>query len=384
MSTPTVHGGLALISAALLSSVLGSVHAFSVFLEPLEAQFGATRAMVSLTYSFALIALTAAVLSGGVIFARWRPGPFLAGVGLIAALGALIAAAAPSLGVVWLGYSLLFGAANGLGYGYGLQIAAQANPGREGWAMGVVTAAYALGAALAPFGFVALTMAGGFAAAMTALAVVVAATAMVSALLMARSGAVFQAPTPGATRTTIGMRSFVTLWIGYGASVAGGLMAIGHAAGVASSLGYQGPDWAAPSVIAVANLIGSLVGGRLVDLMRPLNLLSILPGMAAVALAAMALGGGAGMLFLFAVIGFTYGGVIAAYPAAILKAVGPAQSQIVYGKVFTAWGAAGLAAPWLAGALFDVTDGYVAALLVAAALAGLSALFARVGPFAER
>ena len=45
----------------------------------------------------------------------------------------------------------MFGAANGLGYGYALQISAQANPRYKGFAMGLVTASYALGAVLAPW-----------------------------------------------------------------------------------------------------------------------------------------------------------------------------------------------------------------------------------------
>ena len=110
------RGVLVLVATSVLAAVLGSVHAFSVFLAPLEAVFDASRALVSLTYSLALVALTVAVLLGHRFYARWRPGAFVALISLIAAMGALIAAFAPSLSIVWIGYGILFGGANGLGY----------------------------------------------------------------------------------------------------------------------------------------------------------------------------------------------------------------------------------------------------------------------------
>ena len=161
-----------MLAASVLAAVLGSVHAFSVFLDPLEQAFAASRGAVSLTYSLALGFLTLAVLFGHRIYARWAASVFVLGVCSLAATGALIAGFAPSLSLVWLGYSLLFGAANGLGYGFGLQLAAQANPGRAGFAMGVVTAAYALGAGVAPPLFVVALTLGGFTAAMIGLAAV--------------------------------------------------------------------------------------------------------------------------------------------------------------------------------------------------------------------
>lgn len=112
-----------------MSVVLGSIHAFSMFLEQLEIQFATTRSTVSLTYSFALLALTIAVLFGPRFFGRWSAATLVLFACAMAACGALIAGMAGSLWTVWLGYSLIFGLANGLGYGFGLQIAAQANPG---------------------------------------------------------------------------------------------------------------------------------------------------------------------------------------------------------------------------------------------------------------
>jgi len=82
-----------LIAASIVSAVLGSIHAFSVFLEPLEIQFSEPRPAAS----------------------------FILFVCILAACGVLVAGLADSLPIVWLGYSLIFGVANRLGYGFGLQ-----------------------------------------------------------------------------------------------------------------------------------------------------------------------------------------------------------------------------------------------------------------------
>ncbi|MCR9114197.1 MAG: hypothetical protein NXH84_13035 [Rhodobacteraceae bacterium] len=364
----SARGLRTLAGASILAAVLGSVHAFSVFLEPLEAQFGAGRGAVSLTYSGALICLTIAVLFGHRIYGR---GPaawiVLASAGL-AAVGALLSAMAGSLPMVWLGYSVLFGAANGLGYGFGLQIAAQVNPGREGVAMGVVTAAYALGSVIAPGLFAAALTSGGFPAAMLGLAGVLIAAGLVSAGLMRGTRFADGAVTGDSTSGGVAF-----MWLGYFGGVMAGLMVIGHAAGIAAVLAPGQAAWIAPVVIAICNLAGSLIGGRAADILSPRAVLVGLPLLTCVALLALFWLGGPVLLPALGLAGFAYGGTIAAWPPVIAKRVGMDQSARVYGQVFTAWGAAGLAGPWLAGVLFDAGGAYGAALMVAAGLAVVAA-----------
>ncbi len=325
--------------------------------------------MVSLTYSLALVTLTIAVLFGHLLFARWSAGRFVLLICSIAALGALIAAIAPSLVIVWLGYSLLFGGANGLGYGFGLQIAAQANAGREGTSMGIVTAAYALGAAISPALFILALSHGGFRVAMLGLVAALMVVALICAMLLHASRTVFRSGHDRVSRSLVLRGKLFLLWLGYGTGVAGGLMAIGHAAGIASSLNYDGPAWTAPAVIAVCNLAGALIAGRLIDRLSVVGLLAGLPLLSTGAVTVLAIFGGSGLVMIcFGVVGFAYGGIIAAYPAAISKMFGVLNGTRVYGRVFTAWGCAGLLSPWLAGSLFDWTGSYQIALLTAGVL----------------
>ncbi|NNE81600.1 MAG: hypothetical protein HKN18_15135 [Silicimonas sp.] len=364
-----------LLAASLVSMVLGSIHAFSVFIAPLEAQFSAPRATVSLTYSLALVSLTGAVLLGPRMFGKGSAGAIMMLACAAAAVGAVVAGMAGSLGMVWLGYSLIFGAANGLGYGFGLQIAAQAMPGREGLAMGIVTAAYALGSVIAPSVFTGVLAAGGFGAAMFVLAGVLLVMGAVSAGLMARAGARFHAPGPAEMTRPVPGRHQVLLWLGYFGGVTAGLMVIGHAAGIGEIATPALVGWHAVMIIAASNLFGSLLGGRAVDRLSPERVLAGLALATAGALAWLALAAAGGVVAaLLGVIGFAYGGTIAAYPAAIAKLVGMDRSAVIYGRVFTAWGAAGLIGPWSAGLFFDWSGGYRLAMLTASVMGLVSAL----------
>ena len=370
---PSLNSGVRAIgSAGLLCLVLGSVHAFSVFLVPLETAHAVSRGTVSLIYSLALVALTASVLIGPRYFHRFSASSILLASGLVAAAGALVAAAAPSLAIIGLGYSLLFGAANGVGYGYGLQLAAQANPNREGLAMGIVTACYATGAMVAPVLFDRAIAYGGFQAAMLGLACVLAISAIASGFILHGTGAKLAAPSGQSVGGTIWSRDVVLLWSGYGTAVFCGLMVIGHAAEIARLAGLDAVIWLAPALIAGFNLIGSLLGGNLADSMSPRLLLSTLPLIASLSLLAMlSESSSSTVVVALGCIGCCYGATISIYPSIIAKMYGMANSPGIFGKVFTAWGVAGLVAPWLAGMLFDAAGDYSVALIAAAAL-GLS------------
>lgn len=358
----------------MVSMALGSIHAFSVFLAPLEIAFGTSRATVSLIYSFGLVFLTATVLFGPTVYSRLQPATIYIWVAFLGAIGAGVASIADGYWLVWVGYSLIFGIANGLGYGFGLQFAARANPNHAGLAMGVVTASYALGAVLAPYGFdLALTF-GGFFLAMATLGSVVFVVSIGAAVLVARSGVKYT-DTQAARRVThLPVGLIAMIWVAYGSGVAAGLMAIGHAAGIAATAGFAG--WIAAATIAGFNLVGSLLSGWLSDRISHRRILTTLPIIGAAALLALTVLPEQ-TLILLGVVGFAYGGTIATYPAAIANLFPGEDGPHAYGRVFTAWGAAGLVAPWLAGQIYDWTGHYTDALWAAAALGILSAVMAQ-------
>ena len=369
-------GIAAVAGASGLCFVLGSVHAFSVFLEPLEQLYGASRAQISLTYSIALISITLAVSLGPALYARLPGWGIAALVGIGAIAGILLADAARTVMHLWLGYGVIFGLANGLGYGYGLQIGAQMNPGREGLAMGLITAAYALGATVFPLWLTQTMATGAFGAAMHLLALSNLAAGLFALALFAAFRIRFDQERKAGTAAPE-WRQTAGLWLAYGSAVAAGLMAIGHATGIAFDAGLSPALLvAAPMVLAICNMAGSLSGGWLTDQLDPRPLLVGLPVLSALALAALALGLIPGALAGLGVIGLAYGAVISVYPAVIARSFGVAVGVLVYGRVFTAWAVAGLGGPWLAGSLFDTTGGYALALWLAAGISLVSAVVA--------
>ena len=132
--------------AGILTLVLGTVHGFSVLLEPLESGFDLSRAQASGFYSLALICLTIAVLGSHYLLARFSVVVSAAIACGVAIFGLSIAALAKTAWEFGLGYGVLFGLANGFGYALSLQLAARAYPERRGLAIGAVTALYAVGA----------------------------------------------------------------------------------------------------------------------------------------------------------------------------------------------------------------------------------------------
>ncbi len=375
---------LCLAAGVALTTSLGSIHAFSVFLEPLERAFAAPRAQVSLLYSVALVALTLAVLVGHRVYRTMAPSRVAAISCFIAAAGSFLAAGAPSLLLTGAGYSLLFGAANGLGYGFSLFAVSHAMPARKGLAMGTVTAFYAVGASLFARVFDHLIGIGGIGLAFSAIgAVLILVGVLANVLLRLSRVRLPQSPVAeGEGSLRPWRRSLVLLWLGYGLGAAAGLMAIGHAAGIAAAASAAAHLVVLGAmVIAVGNALGGFVAGALADRWPVRRLLVLLPLVSAAALLALTLSAGpAAAIAGLGVIGFAYGAVIAVYPVAVAAYVGIDLAAKAYGRVFIAWGLAGLAAPWLAGLLFDARGDYALSLLLAAGAGLLSASVAAILP----
>lgn len=359
----------ALLGAALLTFVLGSLHAFSVLLLTMETEFSVSRSTASMTYSIALASLAAAVLFGHRLYHHVSPTVYVVTTGALAAAGCVLAAFASSSALIWLGFGVVFGGANGLGYGYALQLSGRAFPARKGFVMGIITAAYAFGAVVFPLPLRIAVEIGGWEVALLFLAVCLLSFSVIGAVILSRSQfAYFTEPdTPSLIASGVEVQ-VIWLWLSYCGAVIAGLMAIGHASGLAESRG-GGSFWivAAPVVIASTNMAGSLIAGVLTDRMGGRSVLAFLAALSCIALLAMAIATKLmPTLIGLAIVGFTYGGTIAAYPAYISQRFGAAAGTIVYSRVFTAWAAAGLLGPFAAGLLFDRYDNYQLALILAA------------------
>jgi MFS transporter, OFA family, oxalate/formate antiporter len=161
------------------------------------------------------------------------------------------------------------------------------------------------------------------------------------------------------------------MWLVYFYGVFGGLMLIGHAAPFVKVQG-GGTKLAATAVMFVAagNLVGSIGGGLWAQrtLARFALALPIIIAIIAIVTLVTATSAGVTLTALTAV-GVAYGCLIAVIPVIVLNSVGVDGFGYSFGRIFSAWGFAGLVAPSLAGFLFDYTGNYYVALYVALAAA---------------
>ena len=363
-----------LVGCVLLSGVLGSIHAYSLFIESFESDLGVGRGEAGAPYSVALASLTVVVLVSHLLF-RLVPGPLVV---LIAsggaAIGLLLAASANSLAGVVLGYGVVFGAFNGLGYAFSLQRASESNPDRRGFALGLVTAAYALGGASTALVLDKQVAASGATSGLRWLALAIAVTGIVTSVLLTNN----DSPVHGspARLSSANLRILAPLWTAYLLAVLAGLMALGHAAAIVDDA--DGPGGAAVMAAGLASASGGLWIALVADRTATDRLLRLLPlGSAVVLVIAAVVSHGVVLMVAVAGIAFTYGALIAIYPLAVAQRFGQDGYSRAYGRVFTAWGTAGLVGPVGAGHLFEVTGSYRIPMFMAAVAAIGSAVVAR-------
>lgn len=359
---------------------MGTLHAWSVLVADLEAVTGIARAAVSMVYSGALVCLTLAVLVAVPLYSRWSPS-FLIFIAAVVAGAGLLIAGTGSLTWLVVGYSIVFGAANGLAYGFALQLSARVWPARPGFAMGITTASYGLGAVIGAQILGWSADVSGSLATLRMHAVSFFVLAPLLWFLIRQSGVSYVSATSGTADDgeSLDSRQLIRYWLAYGLACAAGLMAIAHAEPFLSSLGGSTRSLSIQGVAAmgVGNVVAGVVAGVAADRIAVGRIVVLLPlvSAAALLLAAFVDSVVAGVVAIV-VVGLCYGATIAVYPLVVAKAFGSGRSAKAYGRVFTSWGLAGLVAPIVAGYMFDATQSYRLPMLLALCLSVISAVVA--------
>ncbi len=373
---------LALPAAILLMLFGGLFYCWSVFVVPFEAALSAPRGLVSLTFSVGLLALPLGSFIVAPLFRRFSLPQLAAALGLLGAAGLTLAGAVPALATLILGFGVIFGVAVGANYAVALQAVSVPLPLRASLAVSLTTAAFA-GAGLVWPKPLALTIERlGPNGTLLVLAGAFGAVSLVSALILWRSGV--RAPA-ALDRDSAGLfgnfltgqpRVFVCLWLGFAFLGLGGLMAIGHAAGIVQSFGLAPDDAYQGSMsVSLGYIAGCLASGPLCDLFGGPRVLIDIGVLMAVALGALvAFPSALSSVIVMALAGASFGATAAVYPITIPAYYGVSQLARVYGRIMLAYGVAGLLAPYLAGALYDLEGNYTLALMIAAAMAILSVL----------
>ena len=367
---------LTISGCLLITFCMGSIHAFSTLIEDIELQTNVERMASSFIYSTGLISVTLAVFFGYSLYRRLSAFMLMLIATILPFAGMMLTSSETWLG--WLlGYGVFFGFASGLGYGFSLHACTIVTAKeKRGLALGAVTGAYALGAVT--FSIIYPDLLNKF----NLNTAYIIATVMISSLV--GIGAILLFLSKVETRSKPDKQQalkpkhigFVRLWFGYCFGVFAGLMAIGHAVPIIKTMG--GSVQIASTSIVLMSLgsgIAGLIAGYIADQFGCKKPLAILATASAISLLLLVMLGGVQMaLLLMICIATLYGAFIAIYPTLVASLFGKEHSAWAYGKVFTAWGFAGLSAPSLAGWLYEQSNSYDMPLLIAATLAVISAI----------
>ena len=360
----------------LITFCMGSIHAFSTLIENIELQISSGRMASSLIYSTGLINVTVAVFFGHVVYRKLSPSAIIVLIAMLPLIGILISNSGTWLGWI-IGYGIFFGLASGLGYGFSLYAVSSITPRKKlGVALGAISASYAFGAVIFsmiyPLLFNYFDFKSGYIFGVGILSLVV----IISLIIFRLAKKDLTTKTESISNDKTIKTKIIKLWFGFFLGVFAGLMTIGHAVPIIKASGGSSTiAIAAITLMSFGSGIAGIYSGWLVDQFgckRPLLVILIINSIAIFSLAMMT---SVSLLFILLVlIASLYGAIIAIYPTLVNHLVGNDLSAKVYGKVFTAWGVAGLLAPSLTGWLFDQYNNYNASLLFSLILSIIAGL----------
>jgi OFA family oxalate/formate antiporter-like MFS transporter len=294
------------------------------------------------------------------------------------ALGLALAATAGGLAQLAIGYGLLFGIGGGAAYILVQQMVNLAVTRRQGLVNGYIVSLLPAGAMIAAPIFGWAIRAFGVRATLGGFAAVLAMTGFASAWLVAHAGVAASAETGDVTLAERERRRavFWRLSIVFFLAASAGLMVLSQAAGIIAAYGGAAALAVYGTTFITATIaVARLGGGWMVDW---LAIPTVAAGAHAVALAGNAAltlwPGPLVSVFSLALVGMGYG-VISGVTAA---AVAVYWRRALYGRmasrVYIAWSAAAIVLPVIAGRLFDLTQGYGSAVLIAAGANALGIL----------
>ncbi|MEO8143523.1 MAG: MFS transporter [Betaproteobacteria bacterium] len=369
----------AIAAATALNLPFGTIYAFSVFLKPMEAMLAISRAEMTFVFGLATISLTAGMNLGPRLYRKLPPAALVFASGAGSALGLALTAAAEGLAQFALGYGLLFGIGGGIGFIIVQQAVNQAVTGNRGLANGYVVALFPLGAMIGAPVFGWAIEAHGLRATLAGLGVAVACAAAVAAALLRIAGIrMHDASAPEENEARPQRNTFLLLFGVFFLAAAAGLMVMSQAAGIIQAYGGKTAlALGATTLITGAIAAARVSGGWLVDRFA-------VPRVAAGAhvwsfTGAMILTLWPGPLVAvpaLAMIGMGYGIVSGLTAGAIAQYWHRNAFGHVAGRLYIAWCIAAISLPVLAGWLYDRTQGYGAAVLIAAGVNVLGMLLA--------
>lgn len=383
------------ISGVVMQMVLGTVYAWSVFKKPLMADLGWSNTEVGLAFTLVILFIGVSAAFGG----RFVDQAGARKVATIAALlfgaGTLLAGLAvvlQSKWLLWIGYGIIGGIGNGLGYITPVAVLVRWFPDKRGLITGLAVMGFGFGAAImgqiAPLVMPALGLANTFFAfGVLFLLVLLWASrklenpptswvAPAPARPAAKANPIGRALDLGAALRTA---QFYILWAIMFINITAGISLISNLSPMAQTqVGLTAVT--AGTLVFVTSIFNGLgrifwaalsdrIGRRtvfIILLASQIPLLLLLPGISSP--------------WVFAIICCyvlsCYGGGFATMPAFAADTFGTASMGGIYGKILLAWGAAGVVGPMLMEFVQNRTGSFSTALYIGAGLLAVGLVLA--------
>jgi OFA family oxalate/formate antiporter-like MFS transporter len=381
----TLNRWFRVVGALLMNLSLGSLYAWSIFVAPLEKEFGWNRAQTSWVFTIAVFVFGMSFVIAGRLQDRIGPFPISIVGAILLSVGLIAASFTNSLIGLFLTLGVIMGIGNGFGYATPIPVLSKWFPDRRGLAVGLAVAGYGAGSAVLAFIVPPMLKAVGWRGTFLWLGIGYFVATMIGAFLLknppvgwkpegwvpvttAKLAATTYDYTPSEMVRT---KQFPLMWIAYCLGAAAGLMTISQLVPYAKSVGL--PATAATLTLligALGNASGRIFSGFLSDKIGRLQTLRLMIACSAVLMAVVANLSTLAFVYvaLFAIY-YCYGTQLSVFPSTTADFFGTKNLGVNYGWVFTAWGVAGIVGPMIGGYMFKTYHNYTAAFYTAGVLA---------------
>jgi MFS transporter, OFA family, oxalate/formate antiporter len=382
------------IGGLLMNIALGTLYAWSIFVAPLEKEFGWKRAQTSAVFGIAVVVFALSFIIAGRLQDKF--GPFWISIigAVLVSLGFYLCSFTHSLMWLYICFGVIGGLGNGFGYSTPIPVMAKWFPDKRGLAVGLAVGGYGAGSALfGPLANLKLIPAYGVHTTFQILGGIFLVMTVLGAFLLknppagykpqgwtpapvtAKTGATTQDFTPGEVLRT---PTFYFMWIAYALGTLAGLMVISQLVPFAKSVGIPGAALATMGLVvgAVANASGRILSGWMSDTLGRLNVLRTMIAISMVAMPILYLvGGNVALLYVVVfVVYWCYGTQLSVNAATTADFWGTKNAGINYGMLFTAWGFAGYFGAKIGGTMYDKYHNYQMAFYTAGVLAAVALL----------
>jgi OFA family oxalate/formate antiporter-like MFS transporter len=376
---------LPVVGGVMMNMALGMFYGMSVFMLPLEKEFGWTRAQTSWVTTIGLALIAVWYVIAGFIQDRGGPRPVAVVGGLLFSLGFFLASFTSSLPIFYLTAGVVAGTGSGFGYVVPTSVGSKWFPDKRGLVIGLMVGGYGAGSGV--FGPIALSLIErvGWRSTFQILSLVFFVMTMTGAYLLQNPPAGYAPPgwDPSKVRgvaragadvhasTMLRMPTFWALWVAYCLGTTAGTMVISQLVPFARNAGHSAAVAAfALTVGAFGSASGRVLSGWMSDYAGRLNTLRVMLLFSACAMPLLFLFR-ANLVFFYALLAavyYCYGTQLSVYASTSADFFGTKNVGFNYGLLLLAWGVAAIFGPFLGGRVYVATGEYRYAFFIAAAM----------------